>query len=216
MRSLRSSLLFLAVEGPPPTTFVVTSAVPNEGKSTVALNFAITMAMSGARVLLVDGDLRRGELHKALSLPNNPGLGDVLTGDCSLQQAVQPTRVKTLSLLSRGTPVSHPGELFLSTDTDRFLRAASAQFDYVIIDSAPVTAADDTASIAPKVHATLFVFRLAASSVRIGTRAIETLRERQANVIGLVCNDVSEALQDYNYYRYPEYHGTTAEQTAKV
>ena len=214
MRSLRSSLFFLPVEGPPPKIFLITSAVPNEGKSTVALNFAITMAMFDVRVLLVDGDLRRGELHRALDLPNELGFGDVLNRDCAFQQAVQPTRVRGLSLLSRGSPVSNPGELFLSTDADRFLRAAAAQFDYVILDSAPVTAADDTASLAPKIHATLFVFRLASSSIRISTRALETLRERQANVIGLICNDVSEALQDYTYYRYAEYYGAGAEQSS--
>ena len=101
MRSLRSSIFFLPVEGPPPRTFLVTSAVPNEGKSTVALNFAITMAMFDVRVLLVDGDLRRGELHHALDLPNGAGFGDVLNGDCALQSAVQQTRVPGLSLLSR-------------------------------------------------------------------------------------------------------------------
>ncbi|MCX6979527.1 MAG: polysaccharide biosynthesis tyrosine autokinase [Verrucomicrobia bacterium] len=215
MRSLRSSIFFLPVEGPPPRTFLVTSAVPNEGKSTVALNFAITMAMFDVRVLLVDGDLRRGELHHALDLPNGAGFGDVLNGDCALQSAVQQTRVPGLSLLSRGSTVQNPGELFLSTDTDRFLRAAAAQYDYVIMDSAPVTAADDTSSLAPKVHATLFVFRFAASSMRISQKALDTLRERQVNVLGLVCNDVDESLQDYYYYRYSEYYGSQKKDAGK-
>ena len=214
MRSLRSSIFFLPVEGPPPRTFLVTSAVPNEGKSTVALNFAITMAMFDVRVLLVDGDLRRGELHRALDLPNGAGFGDVLNGDCALQSAVQQTRVPGLSLLSRGSIVQNPGELFLSTDTDRFLRAADAQYDYVIMDSAPVTAADDTSSLAPKVHATLFVFRFATSSMRISQKALDTLRERQVNVLGLVCNDVDESLQDY-YYRYSEYYGSQKKDAGK-
>ncbi len=215
MRSLRSSIFFLPVEGPPPRTFLVTSAVPNEGKSTVALNFAITMAMFDVRVLLVDGDLRRGELHHALDLPNGAGFGDVLNGDCALQSAVQQTRVPGLSLLSRGSTVQNPGELFLSTDTDRFLRAADAQYDYVIMGSAPVTAADDTSSLAPKVHATLFVFRFATSSMRISQKALDTLRERQVNVLGLVCNDVDESLQDYYYYRYSEYYGSQKKDAGK-
>ncbi len=209
MRSMRSSLFFLPVEGPAPKIFLVTSAAPNEGKSTVAMNFAITMAMFDVRVLLVDGDLRRGELHAAFDLPNDTGFGDVLTGDCSLQRAVKPTRIPTLSLLTRGTTVMNPGELFLSSDTDRFLKAAAAQYDYVIIDSAPVTAADDTSCLAPKVDATLFVFRFAASSIRISTKALDTLRERQVNVIGIVCNAVDESLQDYYYYRYSEYGSNT-------
>jgi capsular exopolysaccharide synthesis family protein len=216
MRSLRSSIFFLPIEGPPPKVFLITSAVPNEGKSTVALNFAITMAMFDVRVLLVDGDLRRGELHRAFDLPNEAGLGDVLSGDCSLQRAAQPTRIRGLSLLSRGVTVTNPGELFLSTDADRFLRAAAAQYDYVILDSAPVTAADDTSSLAPKVDATLFVFRFAASSVRISRKALDTLHERQVNVLGIVCNDVNESLQDYYYYRYSDYYGSQKKETVRA
>jgi capsular exopolysaccharide synthesis family protein len=211
LRSLRSSLLFLPFDGAAPRSFLVTSAVPNEGKSTVALNFAITMAMFDVRVLLVDGDLRRGELHEAFGLSNEVGFGDVLNGDSSLQGAVRPTRVRNLSLLSRGSTVMNPGELFLGTDADRFLKAAAAQYDYVIIDSAPVTAADDTSCLAPKVDSTLFVFRFAASSIRISTKALETLRERQVNVLGIVCNDVNESLQDYYYYRHSDYYGSKKE-----
>ena len=216
LRSLRSSVFFLPVEGVPPKIFLITSAAPNEGKSTIALNFAITMAMFDVRVLLVDGDLRRGELHKVFKLPNEQGFGDVLNGDCALQRAAQPTRVRGLSLLARGSSVSNPGELFLGTDTDRFLKAAAAQFDYVIIDSAPVTAADDTSCLAPKVDATLFVFRLGASSSRSSRKSLEVLRDRQANVIGLIGNDVAESMQEYSYYRYPEYYGAGAGRSGKT
>ena len=216
MRSLRSSIFFLPIEGPPPKVFLITSAVPNEGKSTVALNFAITMAMFDVRVLLVDGDLRRGELHQAFDLPNGPGFGDVLNGDCALQKAAQPTRVPGLSLLSRGTTVMNPGELFLSTDANRFLKVAAAQYDYVIIDSAPVTAADDTSCLAPKVDATLFVFRFAASSIRVSNKALDTLRERQVNLLGIICNAVDESLQDYYYYRYSEYYGSQKKETVRT
>jgi capsular exopolysaccharide synthesis family protein len=216
MRSLRSSIFFLPVEGTAPKVFLITSAVPNEGKSTVAMNFAITMAMFDVRVLLVDGDMRRGELHAVFDLPNGPGFGDVLNGDCALHHAAQVTRVPGLSLLSRGTTVQNPGELFLSKDTDRFLKMAASQYDYVIMDSAPVTAADDTSCLAPKVDAVLFVFRFAASSIRVSSKALETLRERQVNVLGIVCNDVNENLQDYYYYRYSEYYGPQKKQPVRI
>ena len=216
MRSLRSSIFFLPIEGTAPKIFLVTSAIPNEGKSTVATNFAITMAMFDVRVLLVDGDMRRGELHAVFDLPNGPGFGDVLNGDCALHNAAQVTRVPGLSLLSRGTTVHNPGELFLSKDTDRFLKMAAAHYDYVIMDSAPVTAADDTSCLAPKVDAVLFVFRFAASSVRVSSKALDTLRERQVNVLGIVCNDVNENLQDYYYYRYSEYYGPQKKQAVPI
>jgi tyrosine-protein kinase Etk/Wzc len=172
------------------------------------------MAMFNVRVLLVDGDLRRGELHKAFGLPNAAGFGDVLSGDSALPGAVRPTKVQGLSLLTRGSAVINPGELFLGSKADAFLAAAAAEYDYVIIDSAPVTAADDTSSFAPKVDATLFVFRFATSSVRISTKALDTLRERQVNLLGVICNDVNESLQDYYYYRYAEYYGGKKEGVA--
>ena len=216
MRSLRSSIFFLPVEGKSPKIFLITSAVPNEGKSTVAMNFAITMAMFDVRVLLVDGDMRRGELHAVFDLPNEQGFGDVLNGECALHKAAQATRVPGLFLLSRGTTVQNPGELFLSKDADRFLKMAASQYDYVIMDSAPVTAADDTSCLAPKVDAVLFVFRFAASSIRVSSKALDTLRERQVNVLGIVCNDVNENLQDYYYYRYSEYYGPQKKQAVRI
>ena len=202
-RSLRSSIIFLPVEGTPPKVLLITSAVPNEGKSTVAMNFAITLALSGLRVLLVDGDLRRGEIHRTFSLSNDLGLSDVLGGDCPLHSTVQATRIPGLSLLSRGSSVSNPGELYLSKEADRLLKNAYASYDYVVLDSSPIMAADDTTSLAPKADATLFVFRFTSSHIRVSRKALDLLRERQANIIGVVCNDVSEAMQEYYYYRYP-------------
>ncbi|MEP6668715.1 MAG: polysaccharide biosynthesis tyrosine autokinase [Chthoniobacter sp.] len=207
-RSLRSSIIFLPVEGPRPKVILVTSAVPNEGKSTVAMNFAITLALAGSRVLLVDGDLRRGELHRSFGLSNESGLGDVLAGHEDLQDAMQLTLVPGLTLLSRGRGVPNPGELYLGKSADDFLKAVHADFDYTILDSSPVMAADDTTSLAPKADAAVFVFRFTSSSTRASRKALELLRERQTNIIGIVCNDVSEAMQEYYYYRYPDYYAS--------
>jgi len=207
-RSLRSSIAFLPVQGAPPKVILITSAVPNEGKSTVAVNFAITLALAGSRVLLVDGDLRRGELHRSFGLTNDAGFGDVLAGRKALDEAIQLTLVPGLELLSRGRGVPNPGELYLGKSADEFLKTVHAEFDYVVLDSSPVMAADDTTSLAPKADAAVFVFRFTSSSTRASRKALELLRERQTNVIGIVCNDVSEAMQDYYYYRYPDYYAT--------
>ena len=215
-RSLRSSIIFLPVEGPRPKVILLTSAVPNEGKSTVATNFALTLALAGSRVLLVDGDLRRGELHRSFGLSNESGLGEVLAGQEDLQDALQYTLVPGLMLLSRGRGVPNPGELYLGKKTDEFLKTVHADFDYVVIDSSPVMAADDTTSLAPKADATVFVFRFTSSSTRASRKALDLLRERQTNVIGIVCNDVSEAMQEYYYYRYPEYYAPANSDQASV
>jgi capsular exopolysaccharide synthesis family protein len=215
-RSLRSSLAFLPIQGARPRILLVTSAVPNEGKSTVAMNFAVTLSLAGSRVLLVDGDLRRGELHRAFGLGNEYGLSDILTGKVDLSKALKATSIPDLTLVSRGHDVTNPGEMYLGQSADEFLKAVHAEFDYVVIDSSPVMAADDTTSFAPKVDATLFVFRFTSSSTRASRKALGLLRERQTNVIGIVCNDVSEAMQEYYYYRYRGYYAATPRDEAKV
>jgi len=213
LRSLRSSLVFLPAEGAAPRSFLVTSAVPGEGKSTVASNLAVTFAFAGATVLLIDGDLRRGRLHEPFGVENGWGFADILSEERTIKwrDAVRLTRIAGLSLMPRGSLVQNPGESFLKRGTNSLLREMYGVYDYVIIDSAPVMVADDTTSLAPRIDATLFVVRYGLSSARASRKALELLSRRQANVLGLVCNDVEVSAQEYYYYRYPEYYGRTTE-----
>ena len=213
LRSLRSSLVFLPAEGSPPRSFLITSAVPDEGKSTVAANLAVTFAFAGATVLLIDGDLRRGQLHSQFGLENGWGFADILAEErtSKWRDAIKLTRTPGLSLMPRGGTIKDPGENFLKRSTNHLLSEMYALYDYVIVDSAPVMVADDTTSLAPKIDATLFVIRYGSSSTRTSRKAIELLHRRQANVLGLVCNDVEVAAQEYYYYRYPEYYGPVTE-----
>jgi polysaccharide biosynthesis transport protein len=204
MRALRSSLLYLPIEGERPKTLLVTSAIPNEGKSTVVLNLAITMAFADVRVLLIDADLRRGALHTALGAGAEPGLADLLTD--ANQPVIVETRIKGLDFLARGRAVRNPGELFLSERFSDFLRSVYSTYDIIILDSSPVLAADDTTSLAPKIDASLFVIRFGHSSARSSRKALTLLRERQANVIGLVGNSVKIGSEEYYYYKYPQYY----------
>ena len=213
LRSLRSSLVFLPAEGAAPRSFLITSGVPDEGKSTVAANLAVTFAFAGATVLLIDGDLRRGRLHEQFGVGNERGFADILNEErrSKWRDAVKLTQTPGLSLMPRGSFIQNPGEHFLKRATNQMLGEMYAVYDYVIIDSAPVMVADDTTSLAPKIDATLFVVRYGSSSVRTSSKALELLHRRQANVLGLVCNDVEVSAQEYYYYRYPEYYGTAAE-----
>jgi succinoglycan biosynthesis transport protein ExoP len=206
LRALRSSLLYLPVEGERPKTLLITSATPNEGKSTIAINLAITMASAQVRVLLVDADLRRGSLHQFFNRDCDPGLSDLLLNQVPPEKCILPTSISYLDLATRGTSISNPGEVFLSPRLDQFLRDVYNAYECVIFDSSPVLAADDTTSLAPKLDAAMFVVRFSLSSTRLSKKAIELLRDRQANVIGIVCNDVSQAHQEYYHYKYPEYY----------
>jgi capsular exopolysaccharide synthesis family protein len=207
-RNVRSSIFFMPYEGPRPKTLLVTSAVPNEGKSTVSSNLAITMALSGAKTLLIDGDLRRGALREAFGINSKIGFSEVLKQEVNWREVVVPTSLPSLFVLSRGNTLSQPSEHLLRESTDAFLKDIYNHYDYIIIDSSPVLAADDTTSLAPKIDATLFVVRLSYTSARLTRKALELLYHRQVNVPGVILNYVDTSLPEYYYYQYAEYYNT--------
>jgi capsular exopolysaccharide synthesis family protein len=209
-RNIRSSIFFMPFEGPRPKTLLVTSAVPNEGKSTIAANLAITMALSGAKTLLIDCDLRRGAIREAFDLSSKIGLAEVLKQEVSWREVVVPSAFPNLFVLPRGKALSQPSEHLLRDSTDLLLQEVYHHYDYVIIDSSPVLAADDTTSLAPKIDATLFVVRLAYTSARLVRKSLELLYNRQVNVPGVILNFVDTSLPEYYYYQYSEYYNTPA------
>ena len=209
-RNIRSSIFFMPYEGPRPKSFLITSAVPSEGKSTVSANLAITMALSGARTLLIDCDLRRGALREAFGISSKIGFSEVLKGEANWQEVVVPTAVPTLFVLPRGKTLSQPSEHLLRDSTEALLKEIYQHYEYVIIDSSPVLAADDTTSLAPKIDATIFIVRLSYTSARLTKKALELLYNRQVNVPGVILNFVDTSLPEYYYYQYSEYYSTPA------
>ena len=207
-RNIRSSIFFMPYDGPRPKSFLVTSAVPSEGKSTVSANLAITMALSGARTLLIDCDLRRGALREAFGISSKIGFSEVLKQEVNWREVVVPTAYETLFVLPRGRTLSQPSEQLLRDSTEALLKEIYQHYDYVIIDSSPVLAADDTTSIAPKIDATIFVVRLSYTSARLTKKALELLYGRQVNIPGVILNFVDTSLPDYYYYQYSEYYST--------
>lgn len=208
-RNLRSALLYLAVDGVRPKLLLVTSAVPNEGKSTIASNLSRIMALGGARVLLIDGDLRRGHLHEIFKLQSKPGFAELLLQPDELDKFIQTSdEIPNFSFIARGSGQRSPGDLFLSQALDDVLAKARERFDYVIIDSSPIFAADDSTTLAPKMDGTLFVVRSRFSRSNIVKEALELLYQRQATVLGLILNRTDASGRSYHYYKYSEYHTT--------
>lgn len=205
-RNVRSSILFKNWQGKPPKTILVTSAVPNEGKTTTTSNLAITLALAGSRVLLADCDLRRGGVSELFKLPNQPGLSEVLMGKSHWRDAVQETGTRNLHLLARGECIDQTSEMLLSKTTDEMLREMEQEYDYVVFDSAPVLVADDTASFAPKLDVVFFVVRLSSTMARLTGKALDALYERQVNVGGIILNRASTSLKEYTYYNYASYY----------
>jgi capsular exopolysaccharide synthesis family protein len=206
-RNLRSSLLFMNEAGERPRTLLITSSVPSEGKSLTSSNLAIAIANTGSRVLLVDADLRKGVLHTRFGVSPEPGLSEGLIQGLNWAEAVRPTKIPNLSILPRGGYTQNSSELFVTEVARKFLSETSAAYDYVILDTAPVMAADDVTSLAPHLDGVLFVLRAEHTSARVARAALELLYQRNVRVLGLVFNAVRPSSGDYYYYhKYKDYY----------
>ena len=202
--NLRSALLFKDSPASGSRSIVVTSAVPGDGKSMVCANLAISLAHVGARVLLVDADLRRGQMHERFSVPDQPGLAEVLAEQCAWSEAVVHTSIPNLDLLPCGKLPRRPASLLISR-TKKVLEQMDGHYDYYLFDSAPVMAADDVSSLAPQVDGILMVIRAGSTEGRIAQSALDLLYLRKVNVVGLVFNAVSPKAREYAYYHYKDY-----------
>jgi capsular exopolysaccharide synthesis family protein len=200
-RNLRSSLLNFPGGYAPKKCFAVTSALPNEGKSTVAVNLAIALAATNARVLLVDADLSHGRLCRLLKTVSSPGLADLITNRSPLNHVLHQTRMPNLTLLPAGPALANATEEMLRYGVGDLLQTLTRRFDYVIIDTTPVLAADDAVTLAAKADWTMFVVRLGSSRPADSKRAIEELTLRQVNVAGVVVNSVPSKFTSHSYYR---------------
>ena len=212
LRSLRSSLIFLPLQGAAPRSILITSAVPNEGKSVIAANLAVTLPSPAPASCSSMATCAGARCTSNSACRISCGFADVLQDPAAhpWRAAAQKTQTQNLSApLPRGHHLSPRGAI-PPRGTNASCGKSMPSIDYVIIDSAPVMVADDTTSLAPKIDATLFVVRYGFSSIRTSLKALDLLRDRQANMLGLVCNDVEISAQEYNYYRYPEYYGAPA------
>ena len=204
-RNLRTSLRSLWPARSGPRTILITSALPEEGKSTVSANLALALAFSGARVLLIDGDLRRGRLHEVLDLKAGPGLNDLLGSSRPPEAFLQAAGIPKLFFLPSGSASERTGELFDQSQFDLLLEMARDRFDYVLIDSSPVLAAADSCAIASRMDAVLFVLRARFTALPVARRAIELLQEHHAPLLGTILNRVDQSSEDYPFRHYARY-----------
>ena len=212
-RTVRTNLMFMAVESPL-KTLVVTSANAKDGKTTVASNLAIALAQSGQRVLLIDADLRRPRIHGAFKLDNQTGLTNALVGDRNLADVTHEIGIDGLSVIPSGPLPPNPAELLHSKQFSRLLEEAASQYDRVIFDSPPLRAVTDAAILAPQCAGALVVVRSRATTRDAVAAAIRSLEDVRASILGGVLNDVDpnrggQGYLDgghYQYYRSEEYH----------
>jgi succinoglycan biosynthesis transport protein ExoP len=204
-RALRTSLLLSSLGGPP-KVIMVTSARPQEGKTTTAINSAIVLAQKGVRVLLVDADLRRPSVHKTLGLGPSSGLSNVLTGNATLEQAISESQIlPNLFVLPAGSPPPNPAELLASPQMKEILGELRGQFDHVVIDTPPTLSVTDAVVLSPRVDAIILVIRSGQTTKQALRRARDILMQVNAHVTGVLLNAVDLTSPDYYYYY--EYQG---------
>lgn len=207
-RALRTSLL-LSNLGAPPKVIMVTSALPQEGKSTTSINCAVVLAQKGVQVLLIDADLRRPSIHKTLGMGPRSGLSNVLTGSTTLEQAItRSPLLPNLMVLTAGTPPPNPAELLASTNMRDVLNKLCEQYDHIVVDTPPTLSVTDAVVLSPRADAVVLVIRSGQTSKQALRRARNILAQVNAKVIGVLLNAVDLSSPDYYYYY--EYQGKYA------
>jgi polysaccharide biosynthesis transport protein len=199
-RQIRTNLQFLGVDSAP-RCFCVTSAIPGEGKTTTSANLAATLSETGAKVLLIDADLRRSKTASLFGIPSTPGLAHVLSGGADLGDAVRTLGQNGLDVLVAGFAPPNPSELLGSRRMLDLLGDLRNQYDYIIIDTPPVLPVTDATVLAPAVDGVLLVAGASVVKPSEVQAALAQLDAVKANVVGIVANRVGSAeLGAYGYY----------------
>ncbi len=202
LRSLRTALMVMH-GGPDPKLLLFTSAQPLEGKTTTAVNLAVALSYGGARVLVIDADMRRPGVDRPLRLTNDRGLSQLLNGEARLREVVQRTVDPNLFAITAGRTPSNPSELLASLRMKRLLADLEhGPFDWVIIDTPPVLAVTDAVVLAPLVTGVAFVVGAEMTRRRLVERAVETIMSTRPRQFGVVLNKIDFVRNKYYYSRY--------------
>ena len=213
-RALRTSIL-LSSFGAPPKVILITSALPQEGKTTVSTNSALVLAQKGGRVLLVDADLRRPGVGKALGIKASAGLSTVLSGVDKIEGAIVPfPQLANLQILPAGPIPPNPVELLGSSIMKDYLARWRNEFDHVIIDTPPCLSVTDSVVLSVEADQVILVARAGQTPKAALRRASELLTQVNARVMGIVLNAFNmRSAEGYYYYYGSKYAGSYYQQT---
>ena len=203
LRAVRTGVL-LSQSDAPPKTILVTSSLASEGKSTTSINFAIALAQTDKRTLIVDTDLRRGTLRRRFKVHQSFGLSDLLAGQLTEPNIQAVEGIPNLYVLAAGSKTPNPSELLGSEAMRSWMNRWKAEFDFVVLDSAPVLPVTDTVALNAMVDVSLLLARAGVTEKPQITRSYNMLRRGGKHFVGLVLNGL--AIRDKSYYGYHGYH----------
>ncbi len=208
-RALRTRVQFSNPDRENLKTILITSPAPQEGKSTISSNLAISFAIASKNTLIVDADLRKPKQHKIFGKSKTPGLIDHIVGAAELETIIQKTNVDNLYLITSGTLPPNPAEMLDSEKMEEFLKKVRLMYDYVIIDSPPIIAVTDAEILARKVDGTILVCSAEMTERVMLDRAIELLKTDYSKLLGTVLNNFDTNSSYKSYYKYYYYYSGT-------
>ena len=207
-RALRANLKHIALSRHI-KTIIISSAVKGEGKTTLAANIAITFAMDGKKVILVDGDMRRAQIHGLFHIPKKDGLCDYLYGASEVRDILKPTVHQNLFVITTGEHPQNPAELLGSFRFDQLIKELRSLADFIIFDSPALLPVSDGITMAPKMDACIMVVRALWTPIKAARQAKNQLNRIGCTIIGAILNGISHSRgyypYYYGYYRYYAY-----------
>lgn len=204
-RVLRTNLQFSSVDRPLKKV-MVTSSVPQEGKSTVISNLALSLASAGNKVLLVDADMRRPNIYKIFLLENYKGLSNLLAEDLPIESVVIDTDIENLHIITSGPVPPNPAEMLGSQKMKKFLEEVSSRYDMVLIDSPPVNSVADASILSSLVDGVILVVEAGKTEREAAMVAVQQLKKVNARILGVILNKVKQQ-KGGGYYYYYYYYG---------
>lgn len=203
-RTIRTNLQYASVDKET-KVISVTSSGPGEGKTSTTSNVGIVAAQAGKRVLIIDADLRKPQIHIRFRVSNLYGLSNVLTKDCSLQEAVVQSDVANLSLLPSGPIPPNPSEMLSSRAFKELLAYGRENYDLVLVDTPPVLAVADALIVTTNVDGTLLVVDSQSTNRKAALQTKMAIEQVHGRLLGVVLNRVKRRHGDGYYYYYPQY-----------
>ncbi len=204
-KTVRTNLLF-ALAPHQRKIVLFSSAEPNAGKTTTSSNLAVTMAQTGVRVLLIDADLRKPSQHKTFRVKKDNGLSRILSGELSFEDCVCREVARGMDLLPSGVLPPNPSELLASESMDKLLNEVAEQYDYIFIDTPPLCVVSDSLVLCEKAAGTVLVTRQGQTTYEEVRHAVESIRDVQGNLLGVVISDIKDGGRPYSRYERYKYY----------
>ncbi len=203
-KAIRTNIMFSVPKNDKAKVIAVTSAAPGEGKSTTAINLAITISQMGVKTLIIDGDMRKSRVHRYLSLERKIGLSNILCGFCSIEDAVKKNIRENLDCITAGEIPPNPAELLGSKVFEELIEKLSEYYDYIIIDTPPMNVVTDALLVAKVITGVVVVARKKMTTFKMLDKALLAVSQAGVTLLGVILlgGEGTKKRYGYTYHSY--------------